>query len=114
LICTIKNKLLTCTLINFYIVNNKEFVSELAQRMNLSQKEVVQYVSAFVDELSSNVIEGNQVAFLNLGTLEVRHKKQRISVSPITKERIVVPAKRVLAFKSSTGMKDKLKQLPKA
>ncbi|MDD3406112.1 MAG: HU family DNA-binding protein [Sphingobacteriia bacterium] len=95
-------------------MNYKEFISELAQSTDLSQKETMRYVTAFVEELTSNILEGDQVAFLGLGTFEVRRKELRVSVSPTTKEKIVIPAKQVVAFKPSINLKDKLKPISKS
>ena len=83
-------------------MNNKELQSELSRRLGLSQKEVAGMMKEFVDEYTERFGEGSdELPFLSLGTLEVRNKEQRVVVNPVTKKRMLVPPKLVLAFRPS-------------
>ncbi|EXY65380.1 HU family DNA-binding protein, partial [Bacteroides fragilis] len=44
------------------------------------------------------------------GTFEVKKKAERIVINPVTKLRLLVPPKLVLAFKPSPILKDKFKE----
>ena len=54
-------------------------------------------------------MEGDTLTVSNFGTFEVKTKKERIIVSPTTKQRMLVPPKRTLAFRPTVAWKDKLK-----
>lgn len=94
-------------------MNNKDFIAKLAQNTAMSQKDTARFVVAYVQELTKNIANGDAVAFGGLGTFEVREKEERTMISPTTKEKIVIPAKKVVAFKPTIGMKDKLKTVGK-
>ena len=59
--------------------------------------------------MSEQLEEGNTIALQGFGTFEVKKKGERISVSPTTKQRMLVPPKLVLGFKPSSLFKEKVK-----
>jgi len=92
-------------------MNNKELISELGAKLNLSQKNTGELLKSFVELVSEQIIEGNQINFLNIGTLERQYKEQRISVNPTTQKRFLVPSKMVVDFKTAGALKNHLKTL---
>lgn len=89
-------------------MNNKEFINALATRLQESPKTVKQHVEALVDALANMLDEGATLNVQGFGTYEVKKKKERIIVHPITKQRQLVPPKLVIAFKPSPTLKDKV------
>ena len=53
--------------------------------------------------------EGNGIAVQGFGSFEVKKKAERISINPASKQRMLVPPKRVLFYKPSNTLKDKFK-----
>lgn len=92
-------------------MNNKELISELGTKLGVSQKNAGNMLKSFVELLSEQVIEGNQVHFFNVGMLEKQYKEQRISVNPNTKKRFLVPPKMVVDLKIASTFKNYLKTL---
>jgi len=90
-------------------VNNKEFTSELARRLGYTQKETADLTASLLKEMTQQWQEGNAVSIQGFGTFEVKKKSERISVSPTTKQRMLVPPKLVLTFKPSPSMKEKFR-----
>lgn len=90
-------------------MNNKEFIAELARRMNITQKEAAALTESFAGIISRNMGEGNDVQLGTLGSLEIKAKEQRIIVNPKTRARMLVPPKMVAEFKPSRSLKDKYK-----
>ena len=90
-------------------MNNKEFIAEIAQRMNLSMVDTQKLVSSAITEMSDQFQEGNSVTVPNFGTFEVKKKLERVIVTPSTKQRMLVPPKLVLNFKQHIAWKEKLK-----
>lgn len=53
--------------------------------------------------------EGNVISIQGFGTFEVKKKIERISVNPVTKQRMLIPPKLILTYKPSSSLKDKFK-----
>ena len=89
-------------------MNNKEFINALATRLQENPKTVKQHVGALVDALANMLDEGATLNVQGFGTYEVKKKKERIIVHPMSKQRQLVPPKLVIAFKPSPTLKDKV------
>lgn len=89
-------------------MNNKEFINALATRLQENPKTVKQHVEALVDAFANLLDEGATLNVQGFGTYEVKKKKERIIVHPMSKQRQLVPPKLVIAFKPSPTLKDKV------
>ncbi len=90
-------------------MNNKEFITELSNRLGYSAKETTDLVSSAISVVTEQLQEGNTVVVQGFGTFDVKKKIERISVNPATKQRMLVPPKLVINFKPSNVIKDKFK-----
>jgi len=90
-------------------VNNKIFISQLAERLGYNAKDTQNMVYQVVDTMADAFQEGSQVNIMNFGTFEVKKKMERVMVSPTTGQRLLVPPKLVLGFKISPKWKEHLK-----
>ena len=90
-------------------MNNKEFTSELSRRLGYTQKDTSELISSLLFCMTEQLEEGNAIAIQGFGTFEVKKKVERISVSPTTKQRMLVPPKLVLTYKPSILLKEKFK-----
>ncbi len=94
-------------------MNNKEFQSAIAAKLNISTVEVEELQQATANALLSEFQSDNTINLQGFGSFEVREKEERTVVNPLTKERSVVPAKKALAFKVSAVYKEKIKDIPR-
>ena len=90
-------------------MNNKEFTSELSRRLGYTKKDTSELVSSLLSCMTEQLEEGNIIAIQGFGTFEVKKKIERISVSPTTKQRMLVPPKLVLTYRPSILLKEKFK-----
>ena len=90
-------------------MNNKDFTSELSNRMNISVKETGEIMSTLIKGMAHQLQEGNIISIHTFGSFEVKKKSERITVNPLTKQRLLVPPKLVLSYRPSTILKDKFK-----
>ena len=90
-------------------MNNKEFVSELSKRLGYTLKDTTLLLNATIGVMTKELQEGNQVVIQGFGTFEVKKKMERISVNPVTRQRMLVPPKLVLTYKPSAQLKEKFK-----
>ncbi len=90
-------------------MNNQDYISELAKRLKSTDKDTAMMVRKVVSVMTEQLQDGKVIAVHGFGTLEVKKKMERISVNPVSKKRILVPPKLVLAFKPSNVLKNKIK-----
>ncbi len=91
-------------------MNNKEFITRLAEEMQLTAKETQRLTDAFIELFKSELQEGNTIAVQSFGNFDIKKKNERIVINPSTKQRMLVPPKLVLNFKPSTILKDKFNE----
>ena len=90
-------------------MNNKEFISELSNRLGYTLKDTTQLLNSTVSVMTKQLQDGDTIAIQGFGTFEVKKKMERISVNPVTQQRMLVPPKLVLTYKPSNVLKDKFK-----
>lgn len=91
------------------ILSNKEFISELSRKLGYINKDTSQLVSSVIGIMVQELQEGNSVAIQGLGTFDVKKKLERISVNPVTQQRMLIPPKLVLVYTPSIVLKEKFK-----
>ena len=90
-------------------MNNKDFITELAEKMGYSTDDTQRMVDIVVETMADYFQEDEAVLIPTFGTFEVKKKMERIMVNPSTGQRMLVPPKLVLGFKPSTVWKEKVK-----
>ncbi|WP_287765731.1 HU family DNA-binding protein [Bacteroides sp.] len=90
-------------------MNNKEFTSELAERLGYTIKDTSELMNSMLSSMTQELEEGNVIAIQGFGSFEVKKKAERISINPASKQRMLVPPKLVLSYRPSNTLKDKFK-----
>ena len=90
-------------------MNNKEFTSELAERLGYTIKDASELINSLLASMTQELEEGNMIAVQGFGSFEVKKKAERISINPASKQRMLVPPKLVLSYRPSNTLKDKFK-----
>ena len=75
--------------------NNKEFTSELAERLGYTIKDTSELIGSLLSDMIQELEEGNVIAVQGFGSFEVKKKAERISINPASKQRMLVPPKLV-------------------
>ncbi len=83
-----------------------ELVEKVAAKANLSTKEAAAAVNAFMDVVQEALGTGDSIALVGFGTFMVRERAERTGLNPRTKEKLVIPAVKVPAFKAGKSLKD--------
>ena len=92
-------------------MKNKEFTSELAERLGYTIKDTAELIGSLLSDMVQELEEGNVIAVQGFGSFEVKKKAERISVNPANGKRYLVPPKLVPVFKPGTTVKNRLKEL---
>ena len=90
-------------------MNNKDFITELADRTGYSAEDTQRMVDLVIETMSDHFQEGDSMQIPSFGTFEVKKKMERIMVNPSTGQRMLVPPKLVLNFKPNVRWKERIK-----
>ena len=89
-------------------ITKQELVDRIAEITQTKQTLVKAIIQNFLNEIVSELAKGNRFEFRDFGVFETKTQAARTAQNPKTMERIHVPAKRVVKFKMSQLMKQKL------
>lgn len=76
--------------------------------IGLSRLESSDIVEAVLEEISDALVDGDDVKLSSFGTFSVRHKNGRIGRNPKTGEEVPITPRRVLSFRASHVLKDRI------
>lgn len=62
-------------------------------------------IQSFLDHVIQQLSEGNRIEFRDFGVFEIRDRRPRMAQNPKTLERVPVPGKKIIKFKSGRLMK---------
>lgn len=74
----------------------------------LKSKDKQKIVSDIVDDIRNTLLDGNDLNIYRFGTFRVHDTKECIRFSPYTKERIQVPPRKRVSFRTSQIFKKEL------
>ena len=80
------------------------------QEVGLSRNESADLVEAVLGEISSALTRGDMVKISSFGSFFVRQKGQRIGRNPKTGEEVPILPRRVLVFRPSHVLKNRINQ----
>ncbi len=78
------------------------------REVGLSRNESAQLVETMLEHMSDALVKGEQVKISSFGTFSVRDKSARIGRNPKTGEEVPIQPRRVLTFRPSHLMKEKV------
>ena len=78
------------------------------REVGLSRNESAQLVESVLDHMSDALVKNEQVKISSFGTFSVRDKSARVGRNPKTGEEVPINPRRVLTFRPSHLMKDRV------
>ena len=78
------------------------------QRVGLSRSESAQLVEAVIDEVCAAAVRGESIKLSSFGTFTIRSKNERIGRNPKTGEEVPITPRRVMVFKPSNILKNRV------
>lgn len=85
-----------------------DLVETLFEQIGLNKRESADVVDAFFATISETLVAGGDVKLPGFGNFEVKHKNARPGRNPRTGEEVMIPARRVVTFRASQILKDKI------
>ena len=90
----------------------KELVDRVADLTGNKRVMVKKVIQTFLDQIIDELGKGNRLEFRDFGVFETKQRAARIAQNPKTLQRVNVPPKRSVKFKTGRLMKIKLQQNP--
>jgi DNA-binding protein HU-beta len=87
-------------------VTLKNIAADIAEKHELTKKQVNAIMDDLVVALVKNLKKGNRVRLAGLGILQVRKRAARMGRNPATGETIKIPAKKKIAFRAAKELKE--------
>ncbi|MCD6257045.1 HU family DNA-binding protein [Candidatus Aerophobetes bacterium] len=87
-------------------MNKAELVSEVANEVGLTKKEVNNVIDAMTSAITDALAKGDKVTLVGFGTFLVQRRKARQGVNPQTGDRIDIPAKDVPKFRPGRALRE--------
>ena len=91
-------------------MNAAQLTSKLAKRLDKTKAEVDDLLAKTTGIIAEQLSLENVVSIYNFGALELKKRKERISVNPATGLKTLIPPKLVIGYKASPTLKDKIKE----
>lgn len=87
-------------------MTKKELIAKLSERSGFNLVDTENFLNTFTDTIIREIKIGERVVITGFGTFERVESKERESIHPLTKQTVVVPAKRSPKFRASKNFKD--------
>jgi integration host factor subunit alpha len=85
-----------------------DLAEAVVQKVGLPRNESQDLVELVLGEISSSLAKGDAVKLSSFGSFGIRSKGQRIGRNPKTGEEVPITPRRVLVFRPSNIMKDRI------
>ena len=90
-------------------INKKELTEAVAEKVDMSKKDVAMVLETMLDEVTEEMRKGNKVTFTGFGTFKTNNRAARQGRNPQTGETIQIAARTVPKFTAGKGLKEAVK-----
>ncbi len=90
-------------------MNKTDLVEKISAIAGLSKVDSKKAVEATIVAIKDALSAGEKVALIGFGTFSVSERTAREGINPSTKEKITIPAKKLVKFKAGSDFADALK-----
>jgi integration host factor subunit alpha len=85
-----------------------DLAESVFREVGLSRNDSANLVESVLQEISDSLVSGESVKISSFGTFSVRDKSARVGRNPKTGEEVPIKPRRVLSFRPSHLMKDRV------
>ena len=87
-------------------MNKTELIAAVAQNTGATKKDAERIVSAALEAITAELVNGGKVQLAGFGSFEVKTREARVGRNPRTNETMEIPASKAPVFKASKALKD--------
>ena len=85
-----------------------DLAEAVVQRVGLPRNESAELVETVLNEISTSLERGEPVKLSSFGSFGIREKRERLGRNPKTGEEVPITPRRVLFFRASNKMKERI------
>ena len=85
-----------------------DLAEAIFEEVGLSRNESAEIVESVLQHVSDALVRGENVKISSFGTFNIRDKNARVGRNPKTGEEVPISPRRVLSFRPSHNMKDRV------
>ncbi len=91
-------------------MTKEEMIGVMAERSGISKKQATDALSAFMENITGQLKQGEKVSFAGFGTFAVSARKARTGRNPQTGAEIKIPATNVPVFRAGKNLKEAVRK----
>lgn len=95
-------------------ITRADLAEAVYEEVGLSRNETAELVEQVLDEVVSALASGQHVKISSFASFNVRQKGERIGRNPKTGEEVPIEPRRVIAFRASQQLKEKVRKTIKS
>jgi len=85
-------------------MNKTDLVNEIAAKAELNKNQAKMALNACLESIEQALANEEKVQLIGFGTFAVVEKPARTGINPATKEKIQIPARKVVKFKPAADL----------
>ena len=90
-------------------MNKQQFIKAFAEKAQFTQKDAGLAFEAMAETIAETLKKGEKIQIAGFGTFEVKVRKAREGINPLTKAKVSIPETKVPTFKFGNSFKDTTK-----
>lgn len=90
-------------------MNKTELVNAIAQKAGLTKVDAKNALDATIEAIGEALANNDKIALVGFGTFATVEKAARQGINPRTKEKVEIPARKVVKFKAGAELTAKVK-----
>ena len=90
--------------LKFTYMNKTDLVNEIAAKAKLNKVDAKAALDAVLESIAQALSNDDKVQLIGFGTFSVMEKEARTGINPRTKEKIEIPARKVVKFKPAADL----------
>lgn len=85
-------------------MNKTDLINEIAAKANLNKTDARKALDATLESIEQALANDDKIQLIGFGTFSVVEKEARTGINPRTKEKIQIPARKVVKFKPAADL----------
>jgi len=87
-------------------VNKQDLIKTIADDAKLTQVQATAFIESLTTAIRKALKKGDDVTLVGFGSFKVTKRAARVGVNPQTKEKMRIPARKVVKFLPGKSLKD--------
>lgn len=85
-------------------MNKTDLINEIAAKADLNKTDARKALDATLESIEQELANDDKIQLIGFGTFSVVEKEARTGINPRTKEKIQIPARKVVKFKPAADL----------